>query len=327
MIKILILRFSSIGDIVLTTPIVRILKTQLPNATIHYFTKPQFSILLENNPYIEKLWTLVGSLDKILDQLKQENYDYIVDLHNNIRTLRIKKALGKKAFTFNKINVEKWLYVNFKIDILPPLHIVDRYIESVKLLDVANDNKGLDYFIPSKDLISRTDLPLEFQNKFAAFAIGAQHVTKKLPKVKLIQFCKTINMPVILLGGKEDFLIGEEIKIELDKSPVHAILNTCGSYNLNQSASIIQQSEVVYSHDTGLMHIASALKKRIVSIWGSTVPEFGMYPYQTAFETIENKGLHCRPCSKIGYKKCPLGHFKCMNELIPVLIMLSSMCS
>ncbi len=115
----------------------------------------------------------------------------------------------------------------------------------------------------------------------------------------------------MLLGGKEDSQAADEIeKVLGDK-----IINACGKYNLNQSASLVQQAEYIITHDTGLMHIASALKKKVISIWGNTVPEFGMYPYLTEFKIIENKELSCRPCSKIGYNKCPKGHFKCMNDL------------
>jgi ADP-heptose:LPS heptosyltransferase len=97
------------------------------------------------------------------------------------------------------------------------------------------------------------------------------------------------------------------------------IVSLCGMYNLNQSASLIKKASKVYTHDTGLMHIAAAFKKEIISIWGNTTPRFGMYPYMTPHQIIENNHLHCRPCSKIGYSKCPKGHFKCMRALKPPL--------
>lgn len=305
--KFLILRFSSIGDIVLTTPVVRCLKLQYPNAEVHFATKKKFKVLVENNPYIDKYYLLEDSLNSFIKTLQTEKYDFVIDLHNNLRTSIIKIGLYEsKAFSFDKLNFQKWLLVNLKIKKLPKIHIVDRYLKTTETLNIKNDEYGLDYFIPENDIVN-----LELNENFVAYAIGGQHFTKKLPLSKIIELCKKINSKILLLGGKEDVEIGDQVKLVLGDK----IINTCGKYNLNQSASILRQSEYVISHDTGLMHIAAALKKKVISIWGNTVPEFGMYPYLTEYEVIENKNISCRPCSKIGYDKCPKGHFKCMNEL------------
>jgi ADP-heptose:LPS heptosyltransferase len=328
--KILIIRFSSIGDIVLTTPVVRCLKTQLDDVEIHYATKQNFATLFEENPYIDKVHFLGGSLRQYIRQLKTEKFDYIIDLHNNLRTRIIKSSLGIKSYSFNKLNWGKWLIVNLKINKLPNVHIVDRYLETVKALGVKNDSLGLDYFIPDKDEVPLEWLPETHRSGYVAYVIGAQHATKKLPLKKMIELCDKINKPVILLGGKEDVAMGEEVRQffesnqesasfeaglkELNKKTI--IYNACGKYNLNQSASLVKQSRYVFSHDTGLMHIAAAFKKEVFSIWGNTIPSFGMYPYRTKFTVFENNKLSCRPCSKIGYKKCPKGHFKCMNDQV-----------
>lgn len=302
--KFLILRFSSIGDIVLTTPVIRCIKTQYPDAEVHFATKKQFKVLVENNPYIDKYHLLEKPLNQFIKTLQSEDYDYVIDLHNNLRTSIIKLRLGKKSFSFDKLNFKKWLLVNLKINQMPDVHIVDRYLETVKSLGIKNDLKGLDYFIPEKDKV-------QINESYVAYAIGGQHITKKLPTSRIIEVCQKIDGKIMLLGGKEDSPAADEIK----KSLGDKIINACGKYNLNQSASLVQQAEYIITHDTGLMHIASALKKKVISIWGNTVPEFGMYPYLTEFNIIENKELSCRPCSKIGYSKCPKGHFKCMNEL------------
>jgi ADP-heptose:LPS heptosyltransferase len=311
-VKFLILRFSSIGDIVLTTPVLRCLKQQYPDAEIHYFTKKKFGFLLEDNPYIHKTWLLEGSLNAMIKQLRKENFDYIIDLHTNLRTIQIKLALFKRSFSFKKLNVEKWLQTQFKINYLPDVHIVDRYLETVKSLNVINDDHGLDYFIPYKDKVEREWIPQTHRKEFVTYAIGGQHTTKKLPVPRMIELCRKINFPIILLGGKEDYEAGEEILRALGDQ---LIFNGCGKYNFNQSASLVEQSMIVFSHDTGLMHVASAFKKKVYSIWGNTVPAFGMYPYKTSFEVIENNNLDCRPCSKIGHKECPKKHFNCMNQL------------
>ena len=312
MTKFLIIRFSSIGDIVLTTPVIRCLKRQYPDAEVHYVTKKSYQSLLVNNPYIDKLFTLEKSLNNLVKQLKSERYDYVIDLHNSLRTTILKIRLGVKSFSFDKLNFHKWILVKFKKNLMPKVHIVDRYMKTVESLGVKNDNKGLDYFIPKQDEMPSDWLPENFRKGYAVYAIGGQHETKKLPLHKMIELCKTIQLPLVLIGGKEDSVISKQLSV------IHAItpvLDTCGKYNLNQSASIIQNASIIYTHDTGMMHVAAALKKKVISIWGNTVPAFGMYPYQTDFEVIENNDLQCRPCSKIGYKKCPLGHFKCMNEL------------
>ncbi|KQS31184.1 glycosyltransferase family 9 protein [Dyadobacter sp. Leaf189] len=310
--KFLILRFSSIGDIILTTPVVRCLKKQYPGAEIHYFTKSKFEFLLRDNPYIDKIWLLEKNTKELLAQLKAENFDYLIDLHHNVRTLRIKFALGVPAVSFKKLNVQKWLLTQFKINYLPDVHIVDRNMDTLKGFGVVNDAEGLDYFIPYKDHVETGWLPAAHQNGFVAYAIGGQHGTKKLPVERMIELCKKINYPTILLGGPEDFDNGEKITAAL---PGGLIFNSCGKYNFNQSASLIRHAKIVFSHDTGLMHVAAAFRKKVYSIWGNTVPEFGMYPYKTTFEVLERKGLSCRPCSKIGYKSCPQKHFKCMNEI------------
>ena len=314
--KILVIRFSSIGDIVLTTPVVRCIKEQLKNAEVHYLTKGSFAGILSSNPNITKVFSISKHVNEVISQLRSENYDHVVDLHSNIRSAQVKLKLGKPSTTFDKLNVKKWLLVNFKWNILPPVHVIDRYMDTVKGLGVVNDNKGLDYFIPPADEVDPGSIRTAGggtlkADQFIAFVIGAKHNTKQLPVEKIISICKGIKHPVVLLGGKEDAQKGETISLAAGPH----VFNACGKFSLNQSASIVKQAGKVITHDTGLMHIASAFKKEIISVWGNTVPAFGMYPYLPGDNSsiIEVEGLSCRPCSKIGYPKCPQGHFKCMN--------------
>ncbi len=319
MAKILIIRFSSIGDIILTTPVIRCLRKQLPDAEIHFLTKQSFKTIVASNPYIDKIHTLGDSFELMLHELNTEEYDYIIDLHHNLRTLRIKKFLKKvKSFSFNKLNVEKFFYTNFKINTLPKKHIVERNLEAVTSLGVINDGLGLDYFIPDKDNVKQKDLPASHVLGYIAIVIGAALATKKLPLHKLKELCASINHPIILLGDKDDFIDGKIIAAADDIK----VYNACGKFNLNESADLLRGAKLVITHDTGLMHIAAALQKPIISVWGNTVPAFGMYPYYgklsaQQFDVVEINKLRCRPCSKIGYAKCPKRHFKCM-ELIAV---------
>lgn len=312
--KFLLIRFSSIGDIVLTSPVVRCLKQQVPGAEVHFLTKMEYSGLVSHNPYIDKVQVLGSSWDLMMHQLQYEDYDYIIDLHHNLRTLRIKRTLKtSKHFSFNKLNIEKWLLTALKINRLPNVHIVDRYLDTLKNFGVINDGKGLDYFFPPKERIQEKDLPLSHRFGYVGIVIGAALNTKKLPVHKLKQLCADLKFPIVLLGGPEDRKAGDEIA-SADDSKVY---NACGKFSLAESANLVNYAKLIVTHDTGLMHIAAACKKPIISIWGNTVPEFGMAPYygneSIPNEKSEIRNLHCRPCSKIGYNKCPKGHFKCME--------------
>ena len=313
--KILIIRFSSIGDIVLTTPIIRCIKQQIQGVEIHYITKQKFSSVIEANPYIDKIHTIKDSIFEITHQLKKENFDYVIDLHHNIRTLKLKWILGKKSFSFRKLNWEKFLMVYFKINKLPKLHIVDRYFETLHSIGVNNDSQGLDYFISEKDIVNISSyLPTHFQNGYTVLVVGGSYFTKQIPINKLKEFCELSPNPLVLLGGKEDVLNSEEVH----QAFLGKTINLCGQLNINQSASIIQQAHKVITSDTGLMHIAAAFKKNITSVWGNTIPEFGMGVYLPSNDSkiVEVKNLSCRPCSKLGHHSCPKKHFKCMNDIV-----------
>ncbi len=312
-VKLLVIRFSSIGDIVLTSPVVRCLAEQVKDITIHFLTKKKFAVIVESNPHIDKVWAFEKSLSEVIPNLVDEKYTHIIDLHKNIRSNRVLLSLRKPFTSFNKLNIEKWLLVQLKVNLLPHKHIVERYLEAAYQLGIINDGKGLDFFIPEEENLDiKSDLPL-LADGYIAIVIGGNHNTKILPADMVANLSKLINLPIVLLGGKEDLERGNLIsKLSGEKA-----LNLCGKFNIMQSASLVKQSVAVISNDTGLMHIAAAFEKPIVSIWGNTVPEFGMYPYlinSTPSLKAEVKNLKCRPCSKIGFKECPLKHFNCMRK-------------
>jgi ADP-heptose:LPS heptosyltransferase len=319
--KFLIIRFSSIGDIVLTTPVIRCLKKQVPGAEVHYLTKESFHPIVDHNPYIDKVHLLSHSRELMIHELKLEEYDHIIDLHHNVRTLSVKKALGGSAHSFYKLNVQKFIYVNTKINVMPKVHIVDRYLDTVKSFGVKNDGEGLDYFIPQKEEINKTDIPASHHAGYIGIVIGAAHNTKKYPVHKLKELCERLDHPIILLGGKED----KKNAGEIASADSVKIYNACGKFSINESADLVRKAKLIVTNDTGLMHIAAAFKKPVISLWGNTVPSFGMYPYygenfltkqqKRAYDILQVNKLWCRPCSKIGYNKCPLGHFKCMEKI------------
>lgn len=329
--KILIVRFSSIGDIVLTSPVIRCVFQQ-KKAEITYLTKAAFAAIPAANPMVSRVIALgeqpniindkiryATSFEELSTLLQAGGYDYVIDLHHNLRSFRVKNALKCPAFSFDKLNLKKWLLVNTGINLLPPVHIVQRYMDTVAALGVKYDGQGLDFHLPAStatttEAILEAEFPVVQKTPFVAFVIGATHATKRLPENKIIEICQQLSMPVVLLGGPSEVPAGQRIA----RSSAN-VVDTCGRLSLFQSAEMVRRAQVVITHDTGLMHVAAAFRKRVISVWGNTVPEFGMYPcYPDGLSmntTVEVRPLSCRPCSKIGSNHCPKGHFRCMNDI------------
>lgn len=303
--KILVIRLSSIGDIVICTPVIRALHKQL-DGEVHVLTKSVFVSVLDNNPYITEthIYEEVRKLE--FDPLINEEYDLIVDLHKNYRSGEVRRKLGVRSLSFDKLNIPKWLLVNFKWDLLPNgKHLVDRYFEALASIGLENDGEGLDFFI-SEELVT---LP---KGPFAAVAMGAAHATKMIPEKVLKEIISKLDLPVVLIGGPGEKSLGESLTDSRDE-----VMNLAGHCSIQQSAFAISRSKFLISPDTGMMHIGAALKKPVAVVWGNTVPSFGMFPYYGVHSVPHYYGevrLNCRPCSKIGFGKCPKGHFKCMYD-------------
>ncbi|MDR1726303.1 MAG: glycosyltransferase family 9 protein [Bacteroidales bacterium] len=313
--KILIIRFSSIGDIVLITPVIRTIKKQVKNAEIHVLTKERNAIILLNNTYVDKIHTFKTHTGEVIEELRAEKFSHIIDLQKNLRSIFLSLSLRKNYSTFTKLNIRKWLLTRFKINIMPDVHIVDRYFKAVKKLNVKNDGLGSDYFLCEDDFASIDSLPSNFTNNYVAVVCGSLHATKQIPEDMLVKICKEINSSIVLLGDKAD----RGKAIEVENAVGTKIFNACGVFNLNQTAAIVSKASLIITADTGLMHIAAALQKNIIVIWGNTVPAFGMSAYKPDNATFsiynfEVTNLKCRPCSKLGYKCCPQKHFKCMKN-------------
>ncbi len=323
--KILVIRFSSIGDIVLTTPIIRAIDEQT-DYNIHVLTKKSNEGLFKSNPRIDKVHSFKESHNEVVPELMNEKFDIVIDLQKNLRSAKIKRKLKVVNYSFPKLNIDKWLLVNFKINRLPKVHIVDRYFEAVSAIGVINDGLGLEYYIPANDQVAPENIDFRLKEGYIGMVIGGQHKTKILPAEKAAQIISKLKKPVVLLGGPDDRKQGEEI---ISLSSDSDVINTCGELNINQSASLVSLSDAIITNDTGLMHIAAAFNKPTVSIWGNTVPDFGMYPYMPAqsnnYVLSEIVGLGCRPCGKLGFKKCPKKHFRCMMDQDVELIVESLM--
>jgi ADP-heptose:LPS heptosyltransferase len=314
--KILIVRFSSIGDIVLTTPVIRTIKKQYRqgDVEVHYLTKAGYGPILAANPYVDQLHTLERHVSEVIDRLKRFNYDFVVDLHNNLRSFQLRTALGRPSRSLNKLTLRRWLYINLKINLMPANHIVDRYLQVAQPLGVVNDNQGLDYFLRPQDEIDPAQLPAGRRQNYVAIVIGGQHEGKLYPQHLLVEVCRQLSAPVILLGGPEDRQRGEWIAQQVGP----AVFNACGKFTLNQTATLVRDAQCVISNDTGLMHIAAAFNKKIISLWGATVPEFGMSPYHPgAGSQILEAQCRQRPYSRHGKKALFKSAYNCWTGLEP----------
>ena len=310
--KVAILRFSSIGDIVLISPVIRALHAS-GAYELHFITKKVFAQVNLHNKYLTKQHLFDKDPKELLPILKELDFHFVVDLHKNIRSKRLVRALGVKSASFPKLNIEKWLLVNFKIDRLPEHHIVDRYMEAIQSLEHQRDHLGLDMFIGADQSVDLATYDLQ-PNEYSVFVLGAAHFTKRIPASILTTLIQRTQGKIALVGGPAEQQLGEELSA-LDRERV---VHFCGKTSLQQSAFLIQQSKQVLTADTGMMHIAAAFHKKIIVLWGNTLPKLGMYPYygqQPNLAThFEVQALSCRPCSKIGFQSCPKGHFKCMME-------------
>jgi ADP-heptose:LPS heptosyltransferase len=304
--KILIIRLSSIGDIILTSPAIKYAKMHM-HAETHYLTKKNNHSLVNQNPYIDKVFLFDNNLSEIISQLREEKYDKIIDLHNNLRSFIIKSRLRISSSTLDKFNFSKWMMVKLKRKIEVP-HIVKRYLKTVDINYNIEFADNLEFYSPSKPTgIDFAKLP----EYYYCISLGAKHFTKKIPVSLAVKIIKKIDFRAVLIGGKD--VIEESLLIEKECN----VINLCGKLSMAESAYMIEKSRLLVCSDTGMMHLAAAINKEVHVIWGNTVPEFGMYAYygknvpKSFNYEVE---LKCRPCSRIGFNSCPERHFKCMEN-------------
>ncbi|MCS6982460.1 MAG: glycosyltransferase family 9 protein [Flavobacteriales bacterium] len=319
--KILVIRFSSIGDILLTTPVLRCVAQQIPQAELHFATKVSYALLVDRSPYVTRVHGLNADFPAFISGLKKEKFDLILDLHGSLRSLRVCYLLGSRVLRYRKQNLRKWIIVHLKRR-WSVSHVVERYLEACSPLGVRYDGQGLDFPLLDQEIEFTGHLfPESFSAGFLAVTAGARHFTKALPPDKLAEILNEIGMPVALLGGVAEEKTGAQV-LRLLSVPA---VNLCGRLSLGMSAAVLWRARAVLAHDTGLMHMAAALRKPMVVVWGSTTPALGMYPLypegeqnKVAYAQIEE--LSCRPCSRMGRSRCPKGHFACMRHQSPALI-------
>lgn len=322
--RFLIIRLSSIGDIILTTPLVRALRKAYPNSLIDYLVKEEFSELLLNNPHIDNVYTIdpgngLKEIFRWRKKIKSYEYTSILDLHRSIRSILMTIWLGRVQLgKLNKKIFKRFVLVKFGINLFKQnIPVTQRYFEAANSCNLVDDGLGT-------ELLHDGKIPKELTNvlgrkNIIVMAPGAGYFTKRwLPEyfAKLAdKLTENDNAELFLIGSKAD----REICGEIRKGMNNDVHDLSGSYTILETAAIINASDAVVTNDTGMMHIAVSQKKPVLAFFGSTTEELGFYPYSDKYRVLENKDLNCRPCSHVGRQNCPKGHFKCMQELSPEL--------
>lgn len=329
--KTLILRLSSIGDVVLATPFLRVLRAAYPEAEIDFVVKKEFADLLRHNPNISRLHEVDTSFGKeellrLKKHFSSQQYDAVFDLHNNFRTKFLRGGISAPRFVIDKHTLERWLLVQCKWNLFKEIiPVAERYIETAATLRVKSDQRSCEIFTPQHtDESVRAKLTAYFPQRevkpMIALCPGAKHFTKRWSVEYYANLARRIieklDYKIIVLGGPDDAAICETIA-SIDRS---RIFDTCGAFSLLESVAAFDHCALAVTNDSGLMHIATARSCPVLAIFGSTVREFGFAPYNAKSIVMESSALACRPCSHIGRSACPKEHFRCMKEITPELV-------
>lgn len=313
--KILIIRLSSLGDILLTTPFIRSIKNQFPEIKIDFILRKEYSDALKLNPYLNKVFTY-SRIEKdnlqTFEEIKKSGYDLVIDLQNNLRSKKIISLIKSQSVSFSKNGLHKFLLVNFKINKLKDApQIPIRYAKTI--LNFKLDEKGIDLIIDRKSADISSD-----KNNLIGFCPGARHFTKRWPKEYFIELGKLFSQKgyqVVLFGGRSDKELCKGLAAEIPTA-----IDLSNDDNLLQTFADMKLCRAIICNDSGLMHVASAANTNIIAIFGSTVKEFGFTPYNCRNLILENNSLSCRPCSHIGKDHCPKKHFDCMRLIKPAFV-------
>lgn len=310
--KILIIRLSALGDIILTSPFQKLARNFFPNAEIHFLCKPQNSFLVQSSPYLDRVLHFEG-VAKTRKLLQEEAYDLVFDLQHSLKTILLTYSLAGENYRVDKQNITKWLMVNLKLKLKVP-HIVNRYNDLLQPFGKVDTTLKLEYFFPKQIEESTNSIHADIPIDFEVFVLSATHNTKRLTKAKVIEYLNQIKSPIVLLGGPAEVEFSESILKELPLERKQSIISLVGKIDFHSSALLVKKAKRVFTNDTGLMHVAAAFSKPMVTFWGNTTPSFGMFPYNTPYAAVQNDALSCRPCSKIGGKNCPKGTYECLTS-------------
>jgi len=330
--KTVVFRLSSIGDIVLASALLRVLRAAAgPKARIDFVVKKEFADLVKFNHRLSVVHELDDSrgfpaLQEMRETLRAEAYDLVIDIHNNLRTIYLRNFCNtREAVTVDKRLYERWQLVHLKRDIYTDrVHVADRYIETVREFGISNDGKGLELFIPDEIQFAVSGkiakLRLNEFERVIGVCPGAKHFTKRWQRDKFAEVCSRLareaRTKILVFGSEQDKGENAAIAAAINRAANgNSATDFSGDFSLLEVAAAMEFCDVVLTNDTGLMHIACARQRKVVAIFGSTVLQFGFGPYGTEAIVVENNSLACRPCSHIGRSECPKGHFKCMADI------------
>lgn len=330
--KTVVFRLSSIGDIILSSALLRVMRQAAgKDARIDFVVRKEYAELVRHSHHLSivheyDVETGFEGLKKLAKELYDEHYDLAVDIHDSIRTKFLRTTCRpKETVVVDKRKFERWLLVNMKRNAYDDaLSVADRYIETVEEYVVKNDGKGLEIFIPDSTLFEISGkmarLKLNEFEKVIGICPGSKHFTKRWQKEKFaevaVRTAKEFHAKIFLFGGPDEkddcTFVADEVKRRVSPD---AVSNFTGEFSLLESAAALEFCDVVVTNDSGLMHLAAAKQKKIVAVFGSTVKEFGFFPYGTEAIVVEKNDLDCRPCTHIGRKSCPKEHFKCLLDI------------
>lgn len=330
--KTLIVRLSSIGDIILMSPLIRALRRRFPQGHLDVLVKAAYADLVRYNPHVSRLIEFpdsgdLGTLLSFRHLVHNAGYDLVVDIHDSLRS-RVLCFGSRSVVRINKRKLARFALVRWKLKLsrlsggFPP--VAERYLETVKCFGVEDDGGGLDLFVPP-EIEERMAMRLKSEGlerggSVIGVAPSARHNTKMWGGDRFAKaaaaLAKQHGSTVMLFGGKDDVQRCAEVAREIASRALEVrVINLAGHTSLLEAAAVMDYCRVVLCNDSGLMHIAAARKRKVVAIFGSTVKELGFFPYRTESIVVENAGLPCRPCSRIGLQSCPKRHFRCMNDI------------
>ena len=322
--KILVFRLSSIGDIVLTTALLRCLRNTFPDAQIDFVVKKQFVDILRCVPFVSNVIELdskkgFAELRAIRNRLKNEQYDVALDIHKNWRSMFVCNTIGsKQVFRFNKHVFRRWVLTTFHKDIykeVRPVYL--RFIDAAQQIGVVPDGKYTELVVPEQLSESMKDIfvqaNLSFEKRIIALCPGASFSNKQWQVEKFQQLAKRVvaefDAQVILLGGKKELEMCETIANE------SGAVSFAGKFDLSQSIAALSMVSLTVANDTGMLHVSEALGVPVVGIYGPTARQFGYFPILPQSKVAQIENLSCRPCTKMGMNHCPKKHFACMNDI------------
>jgi heptosyltransferase-2 len=329
--KTLVIRFSSIGDIILSTPLLRVLRATFPKSQIDYLTRSDYAELVQHNPNINVVHRYdvregFDGLRKLKQQLRAEQYDTVVDIHGSLRSRFLRAGLGaERVFTIDKRKHERFMLVRLKKNLYKEIvSVADRYIEPLRAVGVVSDQRGPELHIPDKVLwgVARklSTLRLNQYERTLGLCPTSRHFTKRWPEDRFAavgaRFAREYDGKVFIFGGPDDVPLTSALAAQINaQTGTGRATDFSGELSLLETAAAMEYCDVIVSNDSGLMHMATAMGKKLVAIFGSTVREFGFFPYGKESIVVEREGLACRPCSHIGRPSCPEEHFRCMRDI------------